>query len=60
MCAKPRRGSDSGPNAQPKSQVDYIMVDEAQDLNPVILGVLRSMQCPVIYVGDPYQQIFPL
>jgi superfamily I DNA/RNA helicase len=34
------------------------MVDEAQDLNPVILGVLRSMQCPVIYVGDPYQQIY--
>ena len=44
--------------AQPKAHADYIMVDEAQDLNRVILGVLRSMQCPVIYVGDPYQQIY--
>jgi superfamily I DNA/RNA helicase len=44
--------------SHPQSQVDYIMVDEAQDLNPVILGVLRRMQCPIIYVGDPYQQIY--
>jgi hypothetical protein len=44
--------------SRPRSQVDYIMVDEAQDLNPVILGVLRRMECPVIYVGDPYQQIY--
>jgi hypothetical protein len=44
--------------SRPKAQVDYVMVDEAQDLNPVILGVLRSMKCPVIYVGDPYQQIY--
>jgi superfamily I DNA/RNA helicase len=44
--------------SQPKAQVDYIMVDEAQDLNPVLLGVLRRMQCSVIYVGDPYQQIY--
>jgi superfamily I DNA/RNA helicase len=44
--------------SQPRSNVDYIMVDEAQDLNPVVLGVLRRMECPVIYVGDPYQQIY--
>jgi superfamily I DNA/RNA helicase len=44
--------------SRPRSQVDYIMVDEAQDLNPVILGVLSRMKCPVIYVGDPYQQIY--
>jgi superfamily I DNA/RNA helicase len=44
--------------SQPRSNVEYIMVDEAQDLNPVVLGVLRRIECPVIYVGDPYQQIY--
>lgn len=44
--------------SQPRSNVDYIMVDEAQDLNPVVLGVLRRIECPVVYVGDPYQQIY--
>jgi len=36
---------------QPESNVDYILVDEAQDLNPVLLGVLRKMRCSVVYVG---------
>jgi len=44
--------------SQPKARVDYILVDEAQDLNPVLLGVLKRMDCPVVYVGDPYQQIY--
>lgn len=44
--------------SRPRSNVDYIMVDEAQDLNPVVLGILRRIECPVIYVGDPYQQIY--
>jgi superfamily I DNA/RNA helicase len=44
--------------SKPRAEVDYIMVDEAQDLNPVMLGVLKAVQCPVIYVGDPYQQIY--
>jgi superfamily I DNA/RNA helicase len=44
--------------SQPKARVDYILVDEAQDLNPVLLGVLKRMDCSVVYVGDPYQQIY--
>jgi len=44
--------------SQPTARVDYILVDEAQDLNPVLLGVLKRMDCPVVYVGDPYQQIY--
>jgi superfamily I DNA/RNA helicase len=44
--------------SNPVPKLDYIMVDEAQDLNPVLLGVLRNVTCPVIYVGDPYQQIY--
>ena len=44
--------------SQPHANVDYVMVDEAQDLSQVVLGVLRRIKCPVIYVGDPYQQIY--
>jgi superfamily I DNA/RNA helicase len=44
--------------SEPRANVDYILVDEAQDLNPVLLGVLRNLFCPVVYVGDPYQQIY--
>jgi hypothetical protein len=42
--------------SRPRAQVDYILVDEAQDLNPVLLGVLRRIQfrytditIPVLY-----------
>ena len=44
--------------SKPEVLTDYILVDEAQDLNPVLLGVLDRSQCPVVYVGDPYQQIY--
>jgi superfamily I DNA/RNA helicase len=44
--------------SSPKANVDYVLVDEAQDLNPVLLGVLRTLRCSVVYVGDPYQQIY--
>lgn len=44
--------------SRPEAQTDYILVDEAQDMNPVLLGVLRQVRCPVVYVGDPYQQIY--
>ncbi len=33
-------------------------MDEAQDMNPVLLGVLHTVECPVVYVGDPFQQIY--
>ena len=31
---------------------------KAQDINPVFLGVLKKARCPVVYIGDPYQQIY--
>lgn len=37
--------------SKPEAQTDYILVDEAQDMNPVLLGVLRQIQCPLVYVG---------
>ncbi|MGI4826581.1 MAG: UvrD-helicase domain-containing protein, partial [Janthinobacterium lividum] len=44
--------------SKPSAQADYIMVDEAQDLNPVLLDVLGRSRCQIVYVGDPYQQIY--
>jgi len=44
--------------SHPRLSADYIMVDEAQDLNPVLLDVLDRAQCQVVYVGDQYQQIY--
>lgn len=36
----------------------YIMVDESQDSDQLILEVLKRQKAKVIYVGDPYQQIY--
>jgi superfamily I DNA/RNA helicase len=42
----------------PRIHADYVMLDEAQDSNPVLLKVLRQQPCQMVYVGDPYQQIY--
>ena len=42
----------------PVLNTDYILLDEAQDTNPVVLGVLAGQRAQVVYVGDPYQQIY--
>lgn len=44
--------------SNPRIPADYIMLDEAQDSNPVLLKVLRQQPCQLVYVGDPYQQIY--
>lgn len=36
----------------------YIMLDEAQDLNPVQRSIVTKTGLPLIAVGDPYQQIY--
>ena len=42
----------------PELPFDFIMLDEAQDTNPVALSVLRKQACQMVYVGDPHQQIY--
>jgi ABC-type cobalamin/Fe3+-siderophores transport system ATPase subunit len=37
---------------------DFIMVDEAQDLNPVLIGIIKRQQAQIIAVGDSHQQIY--
>ena len=44
--------------SDPKFTVDYVLLDEAQDTNPVILDVLRRQHVQIVYVGDPHQQIY--
>lgn len=37
---------------------DLILVDEAQDISDVMIGVVESQNCRRIYVGDSFQQIY--
>lgn len=39
--------------------VDFLMVDEAQDMNPTTLDIVKNQHhLPRLIVGDPYQQIY--
>ncbi len=38
--------------------LDYVIVDEAQDLNPVVLGWLRKQRSKIVLIGDSNQQIY--
>lgn len=41
--------------SDPVILADYILMDEAQDTNPVVLGVLQRQPAQMIYVGDKHQ-----
>ncbi|EIF32075.1 DNA/RNA helicase, superfamily I [Burkholderia sp. Ch1-1] len=44
---------------EPHIDADFILFDEAQDSDGVMLSVLgRQRHAQIIYVGDPYQQIY--
>lgn len=40
------------------SKADLLMIDESQDLDPVMLCGISSMECQKIWVGDKDQQIY--
>lgn len=43
----------------PRIPGSYILIDEAQDLNPLMLSILRkNPDAQQIFVGDEYQQIY--
>ncbi|WP_112177436.1 UvrD-helicase domain-containing protein [Paraburkholderia unamae] len=45
--------------SEPRVEADFILFDEAQDSDGVMLSVLgRQRHAQIIYVGDPYQQIY--
>lgn len=37
---------------------DLILVDEAQDISDVMIGIIENQNCRRIYVGDSFQQIY--
>ncbi|RVL95619.1 hypothetical protein CN136_19550 [Sinorhizobium meliloti] len=44
--------------SRPIIAADFIMLDEAQDTNPVVRDILQRQRAQLIYVGDRYQQIY--
>lgn len=48
----------SGAFARELDRYDVILVDEGQDLSPVMLDALRSCRKRVVLVGDSHQQIY--
>lgn len=45
--------------SEPTIATDYILFDEAQDADPLMLGILlKQKNTQVIYVGDAHQQIY--
>jgi len=43
---------------RPKLGYQYVLLDEAQDTNPVVLGVHGHPSAQIVYVGDKHQQIY--
>lgn len=37
---------------------DLILVDEAQDISDVMIGIVEAQKCRRIYIGDSFQQIY--
>lgn len=44
--------------SEPTINAEFILLDEAQDTNPVVLDVLVKQAAQMIYVGDRFQQIY--
>ena len=44
--------------SRPTIPMDFILLDEAQDTNPVVIGVLEHQESQIVYVGDKHQQVY--
>ena len=42
----------------PRIRADYILFDEAQDANPLMMDIVQSQAAQKIWVGDSYQAIY--
>jgi superfamily I DNA/RNA helicase len=43
---------------KPQLDGDFILLDEAQDTNPVVMGMVRQQKAQVISCGDKHQSIY--
>jgi len=44
--------------SEPDLGVDYILMDESQDTNDVLIDLLQKQDCQIIWVGDTHQSIY--
>lgn len=44
--------------SNPKINKDFVLFDEAQDADPLMLHILKGQNIKVILVGDKYQQLY--
>ena len=44
--------------SNPSIPADFILFEEAQDADPLMMGILFKQPSQVVYVGDPHQQIY--
>lgn len=44
--------------SNPVIPADFVLFDEAQDADPLMMGVLMGQSAQTIYVGDAHQQIY--
>ena len=44
--------------SKPNLNYDCLLLDEAQDTNPVVIDIVVKQKCSKILVGDPHQQIY--
>ena len=44
--------------SNPKINYDFILFDESQDTDKLMLGILKQQTNRIIFVGDPFQQIY--
>lgn len=42
----------------PRIGCDYLLLDEAQDANPVMAAIVRAQEAQIVLVGDSCQQIY--
>src|SRR5579875_533367 len=42
----------------PRIDADYLVVDEAQDLDPVLASIVKQQKCQIALVGDEAQSIY--
>ncbi|PAF46332.1 hypothetical protein BKH46_08065 [Helicobacter sp. 12S02634-8] len=44
--------------SSPVLDYDYILVDEAQDLNPMMLDIVIKQKARLVFIGDTFQKIY--
>ena len=44
--------------SKPKLDYDFILVDEAQDINGCVIDIVLEQSCKKVFIGDTYQSIY--